>query len=693
MRNCKIPYAIFLFLTLISESIFSQSLDKLTESIVNYDYYHTLLYSRKLLKNKKKLSAASYAIAYVYYQKFQPFHHLDSADKYIHLSIINYPQKPYITKYLVIDSAAIYKLYDSITYAQFQKIKYNIQPYVYDQFISQHPFVRKELKEIIRKHQYQKIIDYAQTINKSDTTFYLITQYPQHPSINYLYQLLDKQIYLESTQHHTAAEYLLFLRQYSKSSYREMALQNLLDIYIKEKNTAGLLSYAREFSKDKFYSEQAWKWLFAYTVKRFNTEELEKFMQEYPDFPFKQEVIEEMEMASQILIPLTDTTGMVGFIDTSGRFIIPPIYDAVTSFKENVAVVFLNDTAYFINKKNQKIFQKGFQDAYPFFNGYAPVYDGNHWYFVNRLGVKQSEEFEWLSELSPDNNYLFKQNGKYGLCDYKGQIILNAQFEKLGDFENHLAYYVENNLYGLVKDNGKVYPAKYQWISAFYRDVAIVKQNNFYGLINSSDEIVLPMDYDLIFHCVDDIYFVVKSKKYGYYSVSEKCFIYDIKWDYIKNTDTKNFTNGNYFKLIQQNKVLVGNRNGVLINKKPFQDALIANAFVFVKDKNKWAMLTNPDKINALQFIYYSVVVCSNQTLIAEFQNKFIILDNKGNKRYETIYPLKYIQKNFYFEEMDEDGKIIDDKGQTIISNVENYSTFDKYIIVTLKDKKIKVIH
>lgn len=122
MKNCKILYAIFLFLTLISESIFSQSLNKLTESIVNYDYYHTLLYSRKLLKNKKKLSAASYAIAYVYYQKFQPFHHLDSADKYIHLSIINYPQKPYITKYLVIDSAAIYTLYDSITHAQFQKI-------------------------------------------------------------------------------------------------------------------------------------------------------------------------------------------------------------------------------------------------------------------------------------------------------------------------------------------------------------------------------------------------------------------------------------------------------------------------------------------------------------------------------------------------------------------------------------------
>ena len=131
----------------------------------------------------------------------------------------------------------------------------------------------------------------------------------------------------------------------------------------------------------------------------------------------------------------------------------------------------------------------------------------------------------------------------------------------------------------------------------------------------------------------------------------------------------------------------------MLINKKPFQDALIANTFVLVKDKNKWAMLTNPDKINALQFIYSNVVVCANQTLIAEFQNKFIILDNKGNKRYETIYPLKYIQKNFYFEEMDEDGRIIDDKGQSIIGNVENYSTFDKYIIVALKDKKIKVIH
>lgn len=693
MCYCKIQYSIALVFILMSESICSQSLNKITESIANYDYYHTLLYSRKMLKNKKKLSAAAYAMAYVFYQKYHPFHHLDSADKYIHLSIINYPRKPYITKHLIIDSVAIYTLYDSITYAQFQKIKSIIQPYIYDHFLSQHPFLRKDIKEIIKKHQYQKIIEYAQNVNKSDTTFYLITQYPQNPSIDYLHQLLDKQIYLETTQHHTAAEYLLFLRNYSKSSFREKALQNLLDIYVKDKNTIGLLSYAREFSKDKFYSDQAWKWLFAYSVKRFNSEELEKFIQEYPDFPFKNELIEEMEMTAQILIPLTDTTGMVGFIDTTGKYIIPPIYDAVTPFNENVAVVFLNDTSYFINKKNQKIFPKGFQDAYPFFNGYAPVYDGNHWYFVNRLGVKQSEKFEWLSELSHDNNYLFKLNAKYGLCDYKGQIILNAQFEKLGDFENHIAYYVENNLYGLVMDNGKIYPAKYQWISVFNKDIAIVKQNNLYGLINSKDEIILPIDYDLIFYCVDDIYFVVKNKKYGFYSVSEKCFIYDIRWDYTKNLDTKNFTDGNYFKLIQQNKVFIGNKNGILINKKPYQDVLITNTSVLIKDKNKWAIFISSEKISNLNFIYSNIVVCPNQTLIAELQNKFIILDRKGIKNYETLYPIRYIQNNLYFEELDDTGKIIDNNGKTICTNVDNYSTFDKYIIVLLKDKSIKVIH
>ncbi len=679
----------FLITFLSFTCIKAQSVQKLVETIRLYDYYHTKVYAHKILPKKKKTSAAAYALAYIYFQKYQPFHHLDSADKYIHLAVLNYPHKPYVTKYGTIDSNAIYTLYDSITLHQFQSISHQLHPKAYDKFLSQHPFASTELKKFIQQHQHNKIYEYAHKINKSDTTFYLISTYSENPHNPQLLQLLDKQIFNELTAQHTAAEYLNFLRNYPNNIYREIALQNLLDLYIKEKNTAGLKIYAKEFSKDKHYSEQAWKWLFIYSVKRVNNEELEKFMEEYPDFPFKNEILAEMEMNSKILLPFADTTELVGFIDTSGHFVIPPIYDAVTPFKENISVVMKNDSAFFINKLRQNIIPKKFIEAYPFHNGYAPVFDGKSWYFINRLGVKQSEDFDWISELSNAFNYVFKKNGYYGLCDYKGQILLPAKYEKLGDFENHKSYYLENNLYGIIYDDGTKFPVQYQWISVFYDSIAIVKQNNSYGMITSKNQIILAPQYDLIYHCVNDIFLVVKNKKYGYYSVSEKCFIYFPVWDFLKNSDVRFFSNGNYFKLIQQNKAFLGDKNGHLLNKKAAQDVWIHKAFALIKEKNKWQLFSS-NKNNKLLFT--EIIFCDNNTLIAKWIDKFVVITHEGKVLYETPNPIKYILHDYYYEEENTLGKIINISSQNKIENILDFTVFPPYIILTRKDKTIFVI-
>lgn len=674
------------------QSIEAQPVSRLLETIKNYDFYHTRVYAYKQLKKKKKISAAAYALAYVYYQKYQPFHHIDSADVYIHLSILNYPHKPYITKYGILDSVAIYSLYDSIVKGQFQKISNNTYPKIYDIFMSQHPFMSKSLKEKIKAHQHKKIIEYVEKTNKSDTTFYYITIYENHPEKEHLYQLLDNQIYNEMTQHQTSTEYLLFLRNYPNNRNREKALQALLDIYVYEKNITGLKSFIQEFGKDKYYVEQAWKWLFTYSVKKFSNEELEKFIETYPDFPFKKDILDEIEMNNQILIPMADTTENIGFIDTLGKFVIPPIYDAVTPFNENVSVVIKNDTSFFINKKHEKIIPYSYKDAYPFYNGYAPVYDGQYWYFINRLGVKQSDNFEWISELSTDKNYVFKKDNLYGLCDYKGQILLMPIFEKLGDFDNHYTYYVENNLYGIIWDNGKKYPAQYQWISTFQNDIAIVKYNNQYGLVTANNEILLNPEYDLIFYCNNNIYQVIKNKKYGFYDAKEKCFKYFIRYDYIKNMDARYLCNYSYFKLILQNKVFIADNNGNYLNKKPFQDAILTNDFILAKNKNKWAILSTTSNSSSI-FNYESVAICNNNTLLAKQSDYYLIIDKQNNVLYKTKNELTHIHKNYYYEQINgETGQIIDINGKILLSEVESYRIFDKYIIGIKQDKTIKII-
>ncbi|MCX7728998.1 MAG: WG repeat-containing protein, partial [Bacteroidia bacterium] len=275
--------------------------------------------------------------------------------------------------------------------------------------------------------------------------------------------------------------------------------------------------------------------------------------------------------------------------------------------------------------------------------------------------------------------------------DYKGQIILPPVFEKLGDFENHRAYYVENNLYGIVWDNSKKYPAKYQWISTFYGNIAIVKQNNLYGLINDNNEIVLNAEYDLIFHCNEDIYMVIKNKKYGFFNSKKLCFEYFIQYDYIKNTDPKTYYHENYFKLMLQNKAFLGNSNGMAVNKKPFQDIILSKDFIFIKNNNQWKILYANNNLSTYNFNYFSI--CNNQTIIAQVSDHFVIIDKAANIKYKTKNKLSYIYKNYYFEQIDDEkGIIIDTTGKLIYSDVENYKVFEKYLIVTKPDKTVKVI-
>ncbi|HRD38826.1 MAG TPA: WG repeat-containing protein, partial [Bacteroidia bacterium] len=129
--------------------------------------------------------------------------------------------------------------------------------------------------------------------------------------------------------------------------------------------------YVHNYPKSRFYNE-AWKLLYALTVKSYNNDELTGFMNAYPEFPFKESINKEIELNNKILIPLNDSD-YVGFIDTSGVFVIPATYDAATPFKEGVAVVTRNDSAWFVNKENKNVFNSFYTEAFPFISGIAPV--------------------------------------------------------------------------------------------------------------------------------------------------------------------------------------------------------------------------------------------------------------------------------------------------------------------------------
>ncbi|HUM96847.1 MAG TPA: WG repeat-containing protein [Chitinophagaceae bacterium] len=88
--------------------------------------------------------------------------------------------------------------------------------------------------------------------------------------------------------------------------------------------------------------------------------------------------------ADEVIKPIYDTTytfteglgrvkhnGKYGFVDKTGKLVIPAKYDAAEAFSQEIAAVFLNGKAFFINKKGIDVFKKTFKTISSFSYGVA----------------------------------------------------------------------------------------------------------------------------------------------------------------------------------------------------------------------------------------------------------------------------------------------------------------------------------
>ena len=123
--------------------------------------------------------------------------------------------------------------------------------------------------------------------------------------------------------------------------------------------------------------------------------------------------------------------GKWGFIDKSGKEIIPCIYDEAWSSSEGLACVELNGKRGFIDKSGKEIIPCIYGLADFFFEGLARVELNGKWGFIDKNG----------NEVIPciyDFAYSFyeglagvKLNGKWGFIDKNGKVVVKTVYDKV----------------------------------------------------------------------------------------------------------------------------------------------------------------------------------------------------------------------------------------------------------------------
>ena len=170
--------------------------------------------------------------------------------------------------------------------------------------------------------------------------------------------------------------------------------------------------------------------------------------------------------------------GKCGFVDKTGKEVIPCKYDEVQSFSEGLACVELNDKSGFIDKSGNVVIPFNYDWAGSFSEGLAEVcigdYETSKYGFVDKSGNVvipcKYDNVESFSEGLAAVRIGDRDTGKWGFIDKSGNEITTCKYDQVKDFYNGFAAVGIGEdwsirKWGLVDKTGKeVIPCKYDGV-------------------------------------------------------------------------------------------------------------------------------------------------------------------------------------------------------------------------------------
>lgn len=658
---------IITFLLIFSlKSAFCSKIEKAYKALSIYDYFKAKELFYKSIS--KQPCEASFGLATIYHRTDNPFSNIDSAAKFIAIASTQFKDTISYSNYHI-NSNSIYELSQVIAKKGFEKYCTTYSVETINHYLKHFYFANDSLLTQGFNNRDHKLLEYYLLYQSSDSLALFLQKYPE----SNLYYKAKKHFsnlqYEEQVDETNAAQLKTFIKLFPQNPNVTTAETKLFEL-TKQLHSADSLNSFIEHYSTSLTKEEAWKALYSESVKGYNAESLSTFLNKYPNYPYSESVIKEIDLSQKILMPLKNNTDdYYGYVDTLGNWIIKPIYTDAMTFAEGYAAVCENDSCFYIDKEGRKVFDLYFEEVENYKNGIAIVKKGNHYFLINRAGQLISKGYQDISEAS-SGLYVCQFNNLYGAINSKGEIRIPFSYQKLGNFKNGYAYYL-STAYGLVDIDNEVLKAQWDWVSDVDANLmVIVKKANKFGIMNLNEQLLLATDYDYITPCSNTIYLVVKNNLYGFYNIKEKCFVTGVDYTYNQAYEPNYYSDGNYFTLIKTNEVALANANGKqLINFGVYTNLFLAKGDLMRIQRNlKFGYIDK--KLKALTPIEFEQAT--------DFENGLAVVSKNGqstliNAQGKALYTIKggtiyYLNHLFYKTSLNELVGLINNKGEVLLA-------------------------
>lgn len=690
MRNMLLVFFIGLGLWLRGGTV-----DKAFRALDIYDYFKARSLFYKALH--KEPTASAYGLAIIYFRRDNPFHQPDSATRYIRAAIGSFEAEK-IRKNKKFDEwkisgiglqslkSDIYQLAftNALTAGTVKALEYFIQHY-------------EDAREFDLAVHARDSMEFSLASHLDTWAAYkeFCERFPASTFRERAMALYEERMFSTWTASGTIKAYESFIEKFPGGPYAEEAENAIFGLSTVSGNIDDYYLFIRKYPANRNV-EKAWYNIYTLYTKDFKPETFNDFLKVFPDYPYGENVNRDLELSKLILLPARQN-GKWGFIDTTGKEVIPFIYEWCEEFEEGLAAVGFNGKAGFIDKSGILVFPAEFDEVENFREGFAEVTIGGKSGLIRRTGKKILPcEFEEIAIEYPERLIGLKKGGKYGFYDLKGDLVIPFYFDKVGSFRYGLATAELNGKWGFidVKGNWVIRPEYDQAYDFNNEGHARVARGKRMGVINRAGGILIPFSYTFIYPQSEGTFLVEDSLHYGFIDSTGAVMIPLTFEKQVLHTTFTGFHHG----------VAPGYRAGKagLIDKKgkfviPFDYESIEplsgeEGLYIARKKGKYGLIDKKGK-TVIPFSYerFSMLVQGSAEVCKEADGMCGVI----NKQKKVIVPLIYddarrnVTASVFIVELEGKFGLIDLSGLVLLEPVYDELEAGPEFVVTEKDKKL----
>ncbi len=187
--------------------------------------------------------------------------------------------------------------------------------------------------------------------------------------------------------------------------------------------------------------------------------------------------------------------GKIGFVDASGKFVVPPLFDGALPFSDGLAAVKSGEKWGFVDTNGRQTIPPRFKAAYYFQQGLGQAESDAGNVLIDRSGNVVATGFDVLQPVNEDR-VPASRNGKSGYLDRKGNVVIPLVYDTALTFSESLAAVEQAGKWGYVNARGEVViPLKFDHAEPFSQGLAPARLRKTSGFINKSGAFAFKLPY------------------------------------------------------------------------------------------------------------------------------------------------------------------------------------------------------